>query len=113
MKSIAADASAETLPLEQISDAVGVPVTTYYDANDPNTYKKGNHIYLADFANQRIETYDNQWKDVSGEFAFARPAGVPELYSPWNIQYVGDKLYVEYVPVMTLGIEAHGPCGAR
>lgn len=43
MKSIAADASAETLPLEQISDAVGVPVTTYYDANDP----KGANVVMA------------------------------------------------------------------
>src|SRR4030095_5175446 len=43
MKTIAADASAETLPLEQISDAVGVPVTTYYDAND----SKGANVVLA------------------------------------------------------------------
>ena len=43
MKSIAADTSAEILPLEQISDAIGVPVTTYYDAND----SKGANVVLA------------------------------------------------------------------
>jgi hypothetical protein len=34
MKAIAADASAEALPLEQLSDAVGAPITTYFDPSD-------------------------------------------------------------------------------
>jgi uncharacterized protein (TIGR03118 family) len=77
----------------------GVALTTHswtFDNNDPNTYRKGNHIYVADFRNRRIETYDNQWNDVTSDFAFARPAGVLSNFSPFNVQYLGDKIYVAY-----------------
>ena len=43
MKSITADTAHETLPLEQLSDAAGVPISTYFDANDP----KGANVILA------------------------------------------------------------------
>ncbi len=36
IKKIAEDSSVQTLPLERLSDAVGVPLTTYYDPNDPD-----------------------------------------------------------------------------
>jgi hypothetical protein len=43
VKTLAADSTSEVLPLEQLSDAVGVPITTYYDPNDP----KGANVILA------------------------------------------------------------------
>ncbi len=102
------DNSGEDSPPQYFGIAITSQAWTY-NAADPNTYKKGNHIFLADFANQRIQTYDNQWHDVSADFAFAQPAGVPANYSPWNIELVDGKLYVEYAQVQTLGIEQHGP----
>lgn len=43
IRMLTADASLESLPLEQLSDVVGVPITTYYDPNDT----KGANVILA------------------------------------------------------------------
>ena len=56
----------------------------------------GNRLYVADFQNKMIRVLDHQWKDISARVTFARPAGLPEKYGPYNIQYLAGRLYVTY-----------------
>ena len=46
-----------------------------------------NRLYAADFANNRIQVFDNQWNDVSASVSFERPAGLQLDFMPFNIQY--------------------------
>jgi hypothetical protein len=46
---VAADPTNEPLPLDKISEAVGVPVTTYFDNNEPN----GANVILAEINGQK------------------------------------------------------------
>lgn len=55
-----------------------------------------NRLYVTDFQNKRIQVFNNRWEEISAEVPFARPAGMPDNYSPYNIQWLGDKLCVVY-----------------
>ena len=55
-----------------------------------------NRLYVTDFQNNRIQTFNNRWEEITAQVPFARPAGMPEDYSPYNIQWLGDKLCVVY-----------------
>lgn len=52
-------------------------------------------LYAADFANARIDVFDDQFADVSTPGAFVDP-DLPDGYAPFNIQDIGNKLYVAY-----------------
>lgn len=56
----------------------------------------GNRLYAVDFANNRVDMFDASFKPVSVEGAFARPAGVPADYAPFNVQELGGILYITY-----------------
>src|SRR5262249_1785119 len=58
-----------------------------------------NRLYVADFQNKRIQVFNNQWNEISSTVAFERPAGVPEDYSPFNIQCINDRIYVAYAVI--------------
>ena len=53
-----------------------------------------NRLYVADFQNSTIRVFDNQWQDITAEVAFARPAGMPSNFSPYNIQSFAERLSV-------------------
>lgn len=55
-----------------------------------------NRLYAADFANGRIQTFDNQWQDVTAAGSFARPEGLAASYHPFNVQVMGDRVYVAW-----------------
>lgn len=63
--------------------------------------KTANRLYVSDFQNKTIRVLDNRWKDITDDVPFARPAGLPEEYGPFNIQCIDDRLYVAYAELDT------------
>ncbi len=55
-------------------------------------------LYAADFANHKIDVFDNAYHATSLSGSFVDP-NLPADYSPYNIANVGGKLYVEYAKV--------------
>ncbi len=56
-----------------------------------------NRLYVADFANGNIMTFDNQWNDISASTPFARPADLSAVWMPFNVQVLGDnRVYVAW-----------------
>lgn len=75
----------------------GVAMTT--DAFTKNAEGKpvaDNRLYVTDFQNKRIQTFNNRWENISDEVVFQHPKGMPPEYSPYNVQWLGDKLCVVY-----------------
>jgi uncharacterized protein (TIGR03118 family) len=77
----------------------GVAMTT--DGWTLNAYGEkvaDNRLYVADFANGGIMTFDNQWNDISANTPFARPADLTEAWMPFNVQQLSDnRIYVSWV----------------
>jgi uncharacterized protein (TIGR03118 family) len=73
----------------------GGAVTT--NAFDSDAYKKagGNHIFAADFRNNVIEVFDNQWKDVTASYHFQVPPTVGDFHV-YNVLSSGGHLFVAY-----------------
>jgi uncharacterized protein (TIGR03118 family) len=63
------------------------------------TARGGNRLYVTDFQNNIIRVIDNSWTDITARVPFARPAALPESFSPYNIQLLGGRLYVTYAAV--------------
>jgi uncharacterized protein (TIGR03118 family) len=98
--------SATPLDLPQAPVYTGVAMTTNAFALNAQGQKVAdNRLYVTDFQNQRIQTFDNQWNDISAGVSFARPAGMPAAFSPFNVQALGDRLYVTYAEVQAQGEE--------
>lgn len=55
-----------------------------------------NRLYVSDFQNNTIRVLDNQWADITARVPFARPAGMPADFSPFNIQLLDGRLYVAF-----------------
>ena len=55
--------------------------------------KGHNLIYAANFGANRIDVWDTAFREVNMPF---RDPGLPAEYSPYNIQAVGDRLFVMY-----------------
>jgi len=55
-----------------------------------------NFLYVANFAQGKINVYDKNWLEVNKPFV---DAGIPVGYSPFNIQAIDGKLYVLYAKV--------------
>lgn len=77
----------------------GVAITTDRWTLDANGSKVAdNRLYVADFANGKIMTFDNQWNDISSTTPFARPADLSEVWMPFNVQQLSDgRIYVAWV----------------
>lgn len=76
----------------------GVALTTDHWTLDANGNKVAdNRLYVADFANGNIMTFDNQWNDISASTPFARPADLSEVWMPFNVQQLSDgRIYVAW-----------------
>lgn len=70
-------------------------------ADGANTF-----LYAANFAQRKIDVFDKDWNMVSKPFW---DADLPEDYSPFNIQAIGNKLYVLYAKINADGEEIHHP----
>ena len=64
----------------------------------------GNHLFATDFRNNKIEVFNNQWKDVTSSYAFQTPADVGTLHV-FNIQDLAGHLYVTYAAFDAAGDE--------
>jgi uncharacterized protein (TIGR03118 family) len=62
------------------------------------TTDNGSFLYAADFAGGRIDVFDSSWNQIRSKEGF-RDRHLPRGYSPFNIQALGDKLYVAYAKV--------------
>ncbi|HEY7649570.1 MAG TPA: TIGR03118 family protein [Methylomirabilota bacterium] len=70
-----------------------------------------NLLYAANFAQDRIEVYDSQWRRLSplvrhrfGHFRrFAKPHQVPADYVPFSVHYLAGKVYVAYAQLVQPG----------
>jgi uncharacterized protein (TIGR03118 family) len=65
-----------------------------------------NFLYAANFTEGKISVYDASWAEVDKPFV---DPDLPSDYSPFNIQTIGDKLYVMYAKVGSDGDEIHHP----
>lgn len=66
-------------------------------------------IYAANFGAKKIDVWDTSFTKV--QMTFKDPS-LPDSYSPYNIQAVGDSLYVMYAELATSGPGAgHGVAG--
>ncbi len=65
-----------------------------------------NFLYVANFAEKKIDVYDKDWAEV--EKPFTDPF-LPHDYSPFNIQNVGGKLFVMYAKLGDDGDEVKAP----
>ena len=76
----------------------GVAITTDRWTTDTSGNKVAdNRLYVADFANGNILTFDNQWNDISASAPFARPSDLSEVWMPFNVQVLRDgRVYVAW-----------------
>ena len=63
-------------------------------------------LYVANFSENKIEVLDTAWHEVNMPFM---DPGLPSGYAPFNIQNIGNKLYVMYAKVGSDGEEEVGP----
>ena len=63
-----------------------------------------NYLYAANFKQGTIDVFDNNWNRVNMKFT---DPNLPAQYSPFNIQKIGDQLYVLYAKVGADGNEIH------
>lgn len=63
-------------------------------------------LYVANFAEKKIDVYDTAWAEV--DMDFTDPA-LPSDYSPFNVQTIDNKLYVMYAKLGPDGDEIHHP----
>jgi len=71
-------------------------------AND----RGNNFLYVANFAEKKIDVYDKNWAEVSKPFT---DPDLPSDYSPFNIQNVGGQLFVMYSKLGDDGDEVVSP----
>ncbi len=67
--------------------------------------KADNRLYVTDFQNNTIRVLDNKWEDITESVPFARPAGMREDFSPFNIQLLEGRLYVAFAALDAGGEE--------
>jgi uncharacterized protein (TIGR03118 family) len=56
------------------------------------------NLFAADFANAKIDSFDTSFNKVTLAGSFTDP-NLPAGYSPYDVQNIGGKLYVEYAQV--------------
>jgi len=77
---------------------VGVNAGSAYTGLTLASSGGANYLYAANFSMGRIDIWNSNWVAQTWPGAFMDP-NLPEDYSPFNIQVVGDKLYVMYAKV--------------
>lgn len=65
-----------------------------------------NFLYVANFAEKKIDVYDKNWAEVSKPFT---DPDLPSDYSPFNIQNIGGRLFVMYSKLGDDGDEVVSP----
>ncbi|GAC1422676.1 MAG: TIGR03118 family protein [Flavisolibacter sp.] len=65
-----------------------------------------NYLYAANFKAGTIDVFDSTWSKINKQFI---DPNLPAKYSPFNIQKIGNQLYVLYAKVGVDGNEIHAP----
>ncbi len=65
-----------------------------------------NYLYAANFKTGAIDVFDNMFNKINIKFT---DPNLPALYAPYNIQLIGDNLYVTYAQTGYYGSEVHAP----
>ena len=82
--------------------AAGTTAVTEFASTDHAAYTglalAADSLYAADFANGKIDVLNSAYQLVTPGGAFLDP-NLPAGYAPYNVQAIGDKLYVEYALV--------------
>ncbi len=81
----------------------GTHAFVVYDGSAAGAVYKGlaimtgttNRLYAADFHNKRIDVFDGTFTRITAAGGFA-DANIPADYGPFNIQAIGNQLYVAY-----------------
>jgi uncharacterized protein (TIGR03118 family) len=81
----------------------GAVFTGLAQASNPS----GTFLYGADFMNGKIDVFNSSYTQTSLSGSFTDP-NLPTGYSPYNIQTVNGKLYVEYAPIGPNGMPLVG-----
>lgn len=111
------DKGRDQLPSKHLAAFTGVAMTTdAFSTDSEGRAVADNRLYVTDFNNGRIRVFNNRWEEITSQIPFAHPAGLPEGYSPYNIQWLGDRLCVAYAminrdadePAEDLPGEGHG-----
>lgn len=90
------------MSLKYLAAFTGVAMTTDpFTVNAAGEKVADNRLYASDFQNKMIRVYNNQWKDITSSVVFERPKGMPEDYSPFNIQWIEGRLYVAFAELDT------------
>jgi uncharacterized protein (TIGR03118 family) len=77
---------------------VGVNAGSAYTGLTLASAGGSNYLYAANFSMGRIDVWNQSWVAQNWAGAFMDP-NLPAGYSPFNIQVIGDKLYVMYAKV--------------
>lgn len=88
---------------DQIRDLPYLPAFTGVAMSVQHT---DNRLYVTDFQNRMIRVFDHRWADITSRVRFARPAGLDDRFSPYNIELLGGRLYVAYAIVDLAAEEA-------
>ncbi|HEX3168072.1 MAG TPA: TIGR03118 family protein [Chitinophagaceae bacterium] len=91
-----------TTAIKKVDDG---PDASYFGialAND----RGNNFLYVANFAEKKIDVYDKDWAEVSKPFT---DPDLPPDYSPFNIQNIGGQLFVMYSKLGDDGDEVVSP----
>jgi uncharacterized protein (TIGR03118 family) len=69
---------------------------------------RGNLLYAANFAQDRVEIYDHRWHRAWWSFLpflrpFAKPRTVPRNYVPFAVHYLDGRVYVAYAELIQPG----------
>ena len=89
----------------QLGDAAnpvysGLAITAHAVTGPQVGTAAGNHIFVADFRNNNINVFNDQWKNVSASFAFQTPTDLLSTTGTplhiFNIQDLGGHLFATY-----------------
>ncbi len=89
----------------------GVAITTNPVTPQQVGTSAGNHLYAADFRNNKINVFDDQWHDVSSSYSFQTPSNLIQVGTTstplhvFNIQNLGGHLFATYAAFNTQGDE--------
>jgi uncharacterized protein (TIGR03118 family) len=87
----------------------GIAITTHAVTNAEVGTAAGNHIYAADFRNNTINVFNDQWQNVTSSYSFQTPTNLLSTTGAplhvFNIQELGGHLFATYAAFNTNGDE--------
>jgi uncharacterized protein (TIGR03118 family) len=89
-------------PVSPLIGAAEIKATTpgaVYTGLAIATATKGDQLYAANFAQRRIDVFDNAFQPVKQPWWAFRDFALPKGYSPFNVQTLNNRIFVAYAKV--------------